>query len=242
MFEVFTPARAKSAAEDRLSKDVLRARSLVDLTRELIEEKNKAENDFNETMQRQQKEAEKEFAERIARKNILEREVERLEQRRKAAISPLTQREKDIKSKEESLIARELVIVDQEAENEEDSRLLMRRLDDISMQKQMLDEREAKIQRIEHGIEIQRKQTIEGSKYLALQMAVYQQKVDAMQAEFFRREAGLLAKESLYIEREKGFEKREFEVSEEFRLLADRRILLDKGFEELKRKNELISR
>ncbi len=233
--QVFTPAQAKSAAEERTAKDALRAKGLAEITKELLKEQEKAERDFELTL-RQQREAMFIFMEESRiKKDALEKEVLRLEDRRKKALIPPLIKAEDIHSVQEELHARKLVLDLQESEQEESSRLLMRRLDELSTQKQDLDSREQRVKRMELGAETQRNQVAQDAKHLGLQLADFQRRTEEKETEFAYRQSELDAQANLQREIELSFVKREEEIQASMRLLADQRILLDQGFSELRR-------
>ena len=234
--QVFTPAQAKSAAEERTAKDALRAKGLAEITKELLKEQEKAERDFELTL-RQQREAMSIFMEESRiKKDALEKEVVRLEDRRKKALIPPLIKAEDIHSVQEELHARKLVLDLQESEQEESSRLLMRRLDELSTQKQDLDSREQRVKRMELGAETQKNQVAESAKLLGRQIAEFTQRAEEKELEFAHKQSELDATANLQSEIDRGFIKREEEIQASMRLLDDQRILLQKGFNELRKK------
>ena len=234
--QVFTPAQAKSAAEERTAKDALRAKGLAEITKELLKEQEKAERDFEQTL-RQQREAMSIFMEESRiKKDALEKEVVRLEDRRKKALIPPLIKAEDIHSVQEELHARKLVLDLQESEQEESSRLLMRRLDELSTQKQDLDSREQRVKRMELGAETQKNQVAESAKLLGRQIAEFTQRAEEKELEFAHKQSELDATANLQSEIDRGFIKREEEIQASMRLLDDQRILLQKGFNELRKK------
>ena len=236
MIQVFTPAQSRSAAEERTAKDALRAKGLAEITKELLKERTDAERTFEQVMANQRLEMEQWLQESTAKKNTLEKEVLRLEKRRKEALIPLLIKAEDIHSVQEELHARKLVLDLQESEQEESSRLLMRRLDELSTQKQDLDSREQRVKRMELGAETQKNQVAESAKLLGRQIAEFTQRAEEKELEFAHKQSELDATANLQSEIDRGFIKREEEIQASMRLLDDQRILLQKGFNELRKK------
>lgn len=233
--QIFTPAQAKGASEERLAKDARRAQALADTTNDLLKANADAERLFEETMAKQREETEQWFAENVARKKALADEVERLEKRRKEALMPPLIKAEDIHSVSDALHARKLELDLQEQENEETSRLLMRRLDEVSERELDLNKREKQVKRMEHGAELQRDQVAQDAKRLSRQIAEFQEKVETTQADFAFKESELDARKNLYDQNDLLLVEREKEIEAGKRLLADQRLLLDKGFEELRK-------
>ncbi|MDE2101559.1 MAG: hypothetical protein KGL39_30215 [Patescibacteria group bacterium] len=236
--KIFSPTEAKAAAEERADKDLRRASTIADTTKELLEMKAQTEREFAETLERQKKEAAAFHEEQLAKKKELEREVERLEKRRKEALMPLLIKEEDIHSVQEALHARELVVARKETEQEEESRALMRRLDEVSSKEQELSEREARTKRIEQGAEFQKNQVAADARRLGIQLADFQKMVEDKEIAFAYRQSELDAQAKLQQEKEQLFIQREKEIAAGKRLLEDQRSLLAKGFEELRREQQ----
>lgn len=235
---VFTPTQAKSAAEERTAKDALRAKNIAEITQELIKTKDEIEIEFANTMKQQQEVAEKWFEDNTYRKNALIQEVEILEVRRKRALMPPLIKAEDIHSTSEALHARKLELDLQQSENEEESRILMQRLDEVSTREHDIDQREKRLKVKELGCETQSNQIAKDAKRLALQMADYQRQVDEKQTDFAYRESEMDARNNLLDERERGYVIRENEIQASMRLLADQRLLLEQGFKELRLKQK----
>ncbi len=235
MLKVFSPAEARSEAEERQSKDATRARSIAALTDDLIREKNEADAAFEDTMRQQKEEAAAWFEENLSRKKSLEEEVNTLERRRKEALSPLLIKEEDIHSVQEALKARELSVEAKEGEVEEAVRGLMRRLDEVGDRELKLRDREQRIQRMEQGAQVHHTQVAQDAKRLSLKMLEFEQKVSERETDLAYRQSELDARTNLYAEKEKLFVERENEIQAAMRLLADQRVLLDKGFAELRK-------
>lgn len=237
-FPVFTPAQSRTVAEQLRSKDSDRAKQLLEATEEILRAKTEAEQSFEETMQRQQKEGEEWFTEHVGKKNELKREVEELEERRKKALSPLTLKKKDLDLRDESLLARELGIQNKEVELQEESRILMRRSDEVSSRELDLDERGRRIKRTEEGARLQARQTAENAKSLNRRMAEFQVHMEQNEQGLAYRKSKQDARENLLDGIEAGFVKRENVLASEAKLLADQRVLLSKGFKELANKQK----
>lgn len=236
--KVFSPAQARTANEERIAKDALRAKNVAEVTQELLQTKADVEKEFEETMARQRLETEEFFNQTNEKKRILEREVLELEERRKQALMPPLIKAEDIHSISEALHARGLELDYRESENEEDSRVLMRRLNEVAEQQQSLDERDARVKRLEKSTEAQRVQTAQGVQRLNKQMEDFRIRVEEKETVFAFKQSEMDAKENLLDEREKGFVARETEIQNAVRLLADHRLLLEKGFIELRQKQQ----
>lgn len=236
--KVFTPAQSKSVGEDRVAKDARRATVIADITKELLEEKTKAEIEFEESMTRQREEAEKWYTETLKGRNELEKEVKILEERRRLALMPPLIKAEDIHSVEEELWARKLEVDLKENDNEDASRALMVRLDEVSERELDLNGREKRIKQMEQGAEIQKNQVATNAKKLSLRIDDFEKRVIETETNLAFQQSELDAKTNLYAEKERMYEEREVEIQAAKRLLADERLLLDKGFEELRRLKE----
>lgn len=236
--QVFTPSQAKSAAEQRTSKDALRAKGLAEITKDLLKEKEDAERSFDLSLKRQQKESKEWFEANLTQKKALEEEVSRLEERRKEALMPLLIKEEDIQSVQEALKARELMVQQRELENEETARNLMRKIDAAQDQKQTLDERESRLQRQEQGAEFQRNQIVSDARRLTIQLSDFERRMVEKETEIAYKQSELDARTNLISDKEKGFVGREKKIEAAKRLLADQRLLLEKGFKELRLKQQ----
>jgi chromosome segregation ATPase len=232
-FGVFTPTQAKIAAEQRTSKDAIRAKEIATITQELLKEKEEIERSFQETIVRQQKIAEQLYEENVAKKKELEAQVEKLEKRRTDALMPLLIKEEDIQSTQDSIRARQLELDERAASLEDEQRVLMRRLDEVSSRIQDLDAREKRVKQMEQGAEFQRNQVANSIKRMNTQMAEFQNKVEEKETAFAYRQSELDAQKNLYDENDKKLIEREKEIAAGKRLLADQRVLLEKGFKEL---------
>lgn len=235
---LFSPAQAKSAAEQRFTFEAQRARNLSALTDELREEQAETERMFQENMDRQKKEHEEWFVAMTTQKNNLKVDVEDLEERRRRALMPPLIKAEDIHSTEEALWARKLELDAREFDVEEESRVLMRRLDEVSSREQDVDARSKRLKRMESGAQLQHNQVSQSAKQLNLQILDFQKRSSDKEAEFAYQQSELDAKENLSRENERLIEEREREIEAGKRLLADQRLLLEKGFAELNRLKE----
>lgn len=233
--QIFTPADARSAAEKRVSKEEARAHTIIEVTKELLDTKTQAEQDFERTLKRQQKTNEQEYEASLRRKLELNKEVEALEERKRQALSPLIEREKTVELAEESIRHRQADLDMQEEDLEEKTRLLMEKLDDVSSRELQVADREAYVQRLQQGVEIQRDQTAQDARNLAIQLSEFQKQVEDKEVAFAFRQSELDAQENLYKEKDGLLLKREEEVKEEWIRIRDQRIQLDKAFTELRK-------
>lgn len=232
--QVFTPIQAKSVAEQRAAKDAFRAKGLADITEELLQEKKEAELEFNATMERQKLQAQVFIDETSERKNLLAKEVERLEKRRQEALKPPLVKAEDIHSISEALHARKLELDAQEIKNEDASRSLMHKLDIVSTTEQDLSQREKRLKVKELGAETQRMQVAKDAKRITLQLQSFVKMTEEKETEIAFKQSELDARTNLIKQTEDGFVTREKEIQAAMRLLADQRLLLEKGFKELR--------
>ena len=231
---VFTPTQAKTAQEERIGKEALRARTLAETTKELLETKNEVEQEFEQTMARHKAASEQFYAEELEKKKALKEEVLLLEQRRKDALSPLIQREKDIESREQQLCTDKELFESEKEEFEDKNRAFMKNLDILSTRQQELDEREDRVRRMEYGAQTQRDQIAHDAKNLALRLSAFLKDMQEKETAFAYRESELDAKVNLYNDKLKNIEEREEKITQSMRLLEDQRELLEKGFKELR--------
>lgn len=234
--QIFTPAQARNATEERNSKDAQRAKVIVDVTNDLIKERNEAEQAFEATLKFQREKNEAEINRFIDKKNALLSEISGLERRREDLLSPLLLVKNELDSEREAVLILKLQNEAKEQELIEEKRLLMSKLDEVSTLKQDLENRSKLLRTRELGSESQRNQIAHDARRLSVQTSEFYSKVNEKQSEFAFRESELDARSNLLDEREKGFMRREEEIKSAKILLQDQRIQLDKGFEELRKK------
>lgn len=238
MFGVFTPQEVENKSQQRAMKDAQRARHIAETTQELLKQQNDAEKEFDTSMRmmRQQYTEEQERFKLLIREKT--KEVEKLEKRREEALRPPLLSEKEVKSKEEALWARELRLNASEEKNEETYRELTRKLNEVADQQKRLDEREHTIERRKIGIDLQADQIQKTAKQINDQMA----KIVTLQSDWetkkAKEEAELESKRRNLKDAERLLEDRELEIAAAQRLIQDRRLQLDKGFEELRKLKE----
>lgn len=223
MFSVFTPEQARSAAEERMGKDALRARGLAETTKELLQTKDEVEREFAQTMDRQRKEAEAWFLDTTDKKKALKDEVEGLLRQREEALSPLLIQQGDIHSIGESLKAREISVARREETVEEESRLLMRRMDELSSRETDIEKGEKRLKVAEQGLEIQRTQVREGSAQLTDRVVDFQTKMNDREFELSLRQSEQDATDNLQKEKAEKLLSKERELESARRLLEDDR-------------------
>lgn len=237
-FQVFTPAESKKDDEVRRDKDAGRARVILDTTKELLQAQKDAEDDFQATMERQRREAAEWFEDNQAKKKELAEEVMALEKRRKDALMPLLIKSEDIHSVEEALRARALELDAKESSLEEESRLLMSRIDDISTREQTISKKEDYLARSEKTFEGRKSQILEDSHKLSNRMEQFEKDMAEREMTMAYRQSELDARENLYKGNEERLIEREREIEAGKRLLEDQRLVLEKGFAELRRLQE----
>lgn len=237
VLKIFTSVEARNANEQRYAQDSLRAQTLIRTTNELLKTRNEAETDFEETIKRQQEITEREFVAKIERNNQLERETIALEERKKKALTPLIAREKLVHSQEEALHEEENQLLLREVENEERTRLLMEKLDDLSTQQQDLNKRVKQLRLKEQGAETQSHQIAEQVRMFNRKLIDFQAKVEGKETEFAFRQSELDARKNLYDGNDTRLKTREQAMRVAQQQLAQERFLLDKGFGELRKQH-----
>lgn len=234
-FGVFSPREVKSEGQARAVRDSIQAHNLAKTIDELLQEKKRTEDDFDASIKALQERHAKEVEGLNAQKSALEAEIQKLEKRRKAALSPLLIDANDIHSTQKELSERTRVLALQEQENEETRRALVRRLDEIAERERQLDDREQSIARMKKGAEMQRSQIESSSKRLNARMEAFERTVADKEMDFAFKESELDARRKLYEDNDKRLIERENELAAGRRLLQDQRLLLEKGFEELRK-------
>lgn len=231
------PRTSSLGCEERIAKDALRAQSIADTTKDLLTTKEKVEKDFNEMMAKQQKDFEDFVQGKIKERKALEKEVEKLEHRKKVALTPLVEREKGVQLQEEDLKRRSYELALTASNQEETARVLMRRLDDVSIREQNALNQEEKVKRMEQGSEMQRMQVAQDARRLGLRLADFQRESEEKERDFAYIQSELDARHNLILEKEKGFKEREQELERERIRLADQRFELEKAFDEIRKLN-----
>lgn len=233
--DVFSPAQARSKAEERSVQEINRARAIAEATATLLKEQEEIDAAFKVRLKENQATAETWFLENTERKNQLLREVELLEKRREQALIPPFIKAEDIHSTEEALWARKLELDARESSTEGQCRLLMKKLDEVSEKETDLASREKRVKAMELGAEDQKNSVALSAKKLNKRIEEFERDKENREAELAFQDSELDARENLYNERDLMLKKREEEIETAKRLLADQRHLLDRGFEELRR-------
>lgn len=234
-FRVFAPAEIKGAAEERLARESLRANNIAKATRELHAMREEAERMFEETLKSQQETADGLRKEEEKKRASYEKEVAVLEERKRAALAPILQRERDAVLEDERLKKLSSDLEEKRADIEEKYRLLMERLDDISFKEQEIEARDKRSNVMRLGVQQQARQVSEDSQRLSVELAKFQKYTEEQSALLAMRESAIVAQEKMNKEKVLMFEKREKEIEDGNIVLTDRRATLEQGFEELRR-------
>lgn len=207
------------------------------MTQEILREKKDAEDAFVETMRQQQEVSEQWFSKNLEKKQELGREIAALEKRKQEALSPLLIKESDIQSAQEALVLREAELIQRKAEIEEESRVLMRRMDEYTTKMHDLDSRQKRVHVMEQGAATQRNQIVSDARKLNEHLASFNERVAKTEYDFAIRQSELDAQKNLYDEKDRGLVTREKEIIEEKRRIADQWKEIEKTSEELRKQH-----
>lgn len=235
MFGVFTPEQVRNQAQQRSLRDSQRARDISDTIDVLLKEQNDLEREFAESMNARRKEAEEEYEKRLQEKRALDDEIRKLEERRREALRPLLLSEQDVQSAQEALKVREDAVATAEAENEETHRALVKKINETAERARNLDERESLVKRREAGAEMQRQQVSQSAKQVNALLQKFEQEKADWDIERAHQQSEFDARKNLYDQQDARLLEREQEIEASMRLLQDQRVLLDKGFAELRK-------
>ncbi len=239
--KLFTPTEVRTVAEERQSKDVARASQIRDITDELIKKRTEAERAFDSQLTAQQKiweEKERIFHEkRIA----FEREIEVLERRKKTASSPLLLSGKKLHTLAEQLSAKENALKEKELALEEERQMLFAKLNEVGDREQNISDRLKSLELKEIGVEKQRRDVAEGSKRLSDELSRFKVMQEAFSSQYALKRAEIDSEHSVIKEANLRLEEREKEIELAKLLIKDREQMLERGFAELKQKqNDFI--
>jgi len=168
--------------------------------------------------------------------NALTIEVDALESRRKSALVPLEEREKEVQDKHSALLKREELVAIKETDVEETKELLQERLDAVSEREQDATKYSLILNNREFAIQLQEKQI--GERMSAL-TEILQESLDETQkaqAEAARYKAVLKGRDVSITEREKYVEKQNASFANRELRIADRYKTLLRAITETKLK------
>lgn len=236
--KLFTPTEVRTVAEERQGKDVLRAREIQDITETLLKKRNDADASFEAALKEQRFRWEAEEALHFLRKNEALAEVERLEKRKKAILSPLLLEGNDLHTIAEQLSTRELALEEDKKEIIEKARLVMQRLDEVQEQQQNVKNRLIDLKKKETGFKQQHLQALQDIKRASKALSDLYAHQEAFKAEKAFRTSELDSRQAVSKEYELRLEEREKEIANARILINDRQQTLNRGFAELKRKQD----
>lgn len=240
MFKILSPKEINNEEELRIRNDSRKAYDIAKITDEVIKEKTQAEEDFKKMLIEQRELYAKEYNEQIALKNKLEEEIRSLEKRRENALKPRLIKAKDLQLQQEELFNQKLDLEKKEKELEDSSRALMQKLDVVSDREMKVNDKEKTVKRILEGAEFQKNEVAREVKKFSFVLQDFQKQKDQYEIDMAYKMSEINAKEISLKEKERSFISRENEIQASMRLLADQRLLLDKGFEELRRERKNV--
>lgn len=235
--KLLSPAVAAQQAKTKREADNSRVVEIQELIAKKLRDLADAEASFDDAMQRQRNQW---AAEEQEHHNVIlekTREAEALEERRKAALVPLTVREDELENVASALALREQKADEREHELDNTSNLLQGRLDEVSEREQRVAQAEQRLSLQSEGIKQQADDVRRGSELLTVAVTKAQSEAVSRETDLTRREAALNSREAALEERERladvkeaGFTAREVKI-------VDDRATLDRAIAEYKQKN-----
>lgn len=220
--QLLKPTEAKVAAEVREEEDLRRATTIKDITRQLLDQKAEAERAFEQTLTSQQARWETEETEKRAIILALQREVESLEEQKERALIPIVEREVKLHNDEEEFSLRCVALEEKEDSIEEERRLLMQKLDEVSDREVTAIKLQSSLGIKKKGIEAQQKQTAAGAKLLSNQIEQFTRFRFLKGNELSEREAVIEGKSLALDERQKYQDEREKKQNDRDAQLTDK--------------------
>lgn len=217
-------SRTKRAAEN--STQELRSVELDVLIRDKRKELDDLVLLIAGNLERCRTENEVERREHIELLTPLRREVEELEQRKKQALLPLHEKEKEVEDRMVVLLQREEEVSIRESEAESTLEHLQDRLDDIQERSHELDSKKNALDKREFGVKIQEDEVIDRSTKLTTVLETGYESlkkaaslVEKEKAEARGREIILSERESRLVKKEKDLESREKALIDKYQTL-----------------------
>lgn len=228
MLNLLKPSDALTQAKNRKESDAARALEIQKLVAQKYRELAKAEEDFNVSLGRNKGIWEHEEEKHSKRLGALFKEIADLEERKKAALVPLTTRATELDTMSRALLAREATLRDEEVAFEDRKISFELRLDEISERELKAQERSESLFLREEGIRRQAADIKLNSERLTA--AIVEASADSVGRvnALDMRERGLTTKENNLKERERI-------LAEEKNSLIKREIALKDKYETLER-------
>jgi len=239
--KLLTPPAGKSRQQVENASQELRAIQLD----ELIRAKRKELNDLDaltvSALSRsgiEHYEEEQKWKEKI---NTLTIEVEALESRRKSALVPLEEREKQVQDKDSALSKREETIAIKETDLEQTREILEDRLDAVSEREQDATKYSQILNNREFAVQLQEKQIAERMKALTDILRESYEDIQTAKTEAAQRKALLKGRDVSITERERNVEMQEKSFANREKSIVDRYLTLQRAITEVNLKNNASS-
>lgn len=234
--KLLSPSEARAKAQRSEDAEKHRLVGIQALIAQKLKELADAEKAFDDATQRQRNQWATERQEHETHILSLRKTVEELEERKKQALLPLTEKAKELDTKASALDAREVELNLRAAGIDQDKELLERRLDEVA-------EREVQADKVAKSLEAQKK-GIEGqASQVKISSAALTVAMEAASKEATERDRALQLREAAAKTREFHLEERERKVQElndgltkRELALADERKALTAAADELRKK------
>lgn len=164
-------------------------------------------------------------------------EVENLERRKKIALVPLEQREKEVEDKISALSKREELVAIKESDIESTKEILQRRLDEVSEREQEATDYSITLNNRRFNIEFQEAEMKRNMEAITKIIAESLVEADKARAEAARRKAILKGRDVSITEREKNVEMQEASFANRERKITDQYQSLLRAITETNLKN-----
>lgn len=234
--KLLNPVAAATQAKNKRESDNARVVEIQELIAQKLRELATAEASYDDALQRQRNQWAAEQMEHQNKVLEKEQEVEALEERRKAALVPLTVREQEIENVANALALREQKAGEREHDLDEQSSALEERLDEVAERELRVADHEQSLQLQADGVKRQAQDVQRGSELLTVAVTRAQAEAVSRETDLTKREMALNAKENSLEERERivqvkedGFTTREVKI-------ADDRATLERAIAESKQK------
>lgn len=233
--KLLSPVDAQNKAKKSLDAEKYRLVEVQTLITQKYKELGQAEDDFAFALKNQRAVWVEELARYDLRVFSLRNEVESLEERRRQALIPLTERAKMLDTKSSVLDAREEELDEKDADLEIEKAILVTRLDEVAERELQADKVARTLTLREEGVKAQAAQV--GASSASLTVAIGQ--ADALsrgkERELTLKEATLTGRQVHLEERERVVKVKEAGFDNREKALQDERYVLTKAAEELKK-------
>ncbi len=216
------PLEGQNRQQAEIAQQQLRVGELDQVIRDKRKEINDLDNLLIKTLSETGKknyEEEQMWKEKISG---LTREVEALESRRKYALVPLEEREKEVENRESALLKREEIVAIKESDVEQTRELLEGKLDAISEREQEATNYSIQLNNREFAVQLQEKQISERMNGLTTILQESYDEMQKAQTEVAQRKAVLKGRDVSILEREKNVEMQENSFANREKAIADR--------------------